>query len=456
MSVSSQEVNYLLYRYMLENGFEHSAFVFLKESFLDLSLIKHTDVEESALVSYLMRGLKYTKMEKHSGRKGKCDSAFSLIEKHICQKETTPSIKIKKRSIEKNPVLFIGSHEEAVNVCSWSKKYPCLVSGSKDTTAIIWDFSEGYEKDPIKHKLDHSNGGKNKIDSSVTTAEWSPDGEFVATGTYLGECRLWNKKGELVSLLENRSVSNKSSDGIPTPVFVLKWSPNGKNLCCGSVDRKIVLWEIKDEICLKETFLQHESSILDIDWKNENCFASCSADSSVIIHQINEENKTKKLIGHKNEINTVRWACSENILATGSDDTTVRIWCDETGECLRVLKAHTKGVYCVRWSKTDNGLILATASYDKTIKIWNCEEGILLSTLSGHLDSIYNIAFSPSGKYLASSSIDKTVRIWCLWKETKEHSTHKLDGPVLEVGWSNDGETLAACTSTGFVFVISI
>lgn len=65
MSISSDEVNYLIYRYLQENGFSHSAFTFSYESLVAKSSVVHTDLPPGALVTFLQKGLEYVTIEEH-------------------------------------------------------------------------------------------------------------------------------------------------------------------------------------------------------------------------------------------------------------------------------------------------------------------------------------------------------------------------------------------------------
>ena len=56
-----------------------------------------------------------------------------------------------------------------------------------------------------------------------------------------------------------------------------------------------------------------------------------------------------------------------------------------------------------------NGLIVS-ASGDRTIKIWSLASGEELRTISGHLRGIACIQFD--GKLIVSGSSDQTIRVW--------------------------------------------
>ena len=63
MSISSDEVNFLVYRYLQESGFVHAAFTFAYESLVAQSPSMEAEVVPGALVSFLHKGLQYVEIE---------------------------------------------------------------------------------------------------------------------------------------------------------------------------------------------------------------------------------------------------------------------------------------------------------------------------------------------------------------------------------------------------------
>ncbi len=75
---------------------------------------------------------------------------------------------------------------------------------------------------------------------------------------------------------------------------------------------------------------------------------------------------------------------------------------------MRTLSGHGSWVRSVAFDSND---ILASGSDDYTIKLWNKNTGGLLRTLSGHGSWVRSVAFD-SNDILASGSLDGTIKLW--------------------------------------------
>lgn len=94
------------------------------------------------------------------------------------------------------------------------------------------------------------------------------------------------------------------------------------------------------------------------------------------------------------------------VMVTGSYDRTIRVWNLQTGETLRVLSGHARGVRCLQF---DDSKVIS-GSMDRTLKIWNWRTGELLRTLEGHTEGIVSLTYND--RVLASGSADSSIRIW--------------------------------------------
>ncbi len=137
-----------------------------------------------------------------------------------------------------------------------------------------------------------------------------------------------------------------------------------------------------------------------------------------------------------------------HLIASGSQDKTVRLW-DTTNEGeWTTLQKHTGWINVLAFSP--DGKLLASGSTDKIVQLWNVATGESLATLTGHLNGIMALAFSPDGNTLASGSADGTVRFWNT--ENGDSLSTLITGhtkSVKAVAFSNDGSTLASVAFNG-------
>ena len=154
-SISSEHVNLLVYRYLLESGFTHSSFAFHQES----NIKDAVKVKPGALLSLLHKSLLYIQVESHLD--STCSNSFDLISTHRCSLPTN-----------KSTLRSLTGHLGEVYASAWNPVFPILATCSGDGTARIWNIPDSPDSPssiaPIV--LVHT---REKDTRDVTTLEWN-------------------------------------------------------------------------------------------------------------------------------------------------------------------------------------------------------------------------------------------------------------------------------------------
>lgn len=132
------------------------------------------------------------------------------------------------------------------------------------------------------------------------------------------------------------------------------------------------------------------------------------------------------------------------------------------GSCLHTFSHHSKSVYAVEFSgdAAANGsgfssfsspsapLLLASASDDGTIRLYDVAQRVLIRTMSGHLDGVASIAFSHCGTRLVSGGFDSLVGIWSVATGACMRVLKACEDSVLAVKFDASGELVIAGSDT--------
>ncbi|MHC5915138.1 MAG: WD40 domain-containing protein [Nostoc sp.] len=170
--------------------------------------------------------------------------------------------------------------------------------------------------------------------------------------------------------------------------------------------------------------------------------ASGSKDSTIKLWDVSTGREIYTLKGHFDSVNSVVFSPDGKTFASGSDDTTIQLWDVTTGRQIRTLQAHSACVRSVAFSP--DGKILASGSTASTIKLWDVTTGGQIRTLKGHSDWVRSVAFSPDGRTLVSGSDDKTIQLWDVTTGRQIRTLKGHSDFVHSVAFSPDGKNLAS------------
>ncbi|MEG4417236.1 CHAT domain-containing protein [Microcoleus sp. LAD1_D5] len=282
----------------------------------------------------------------------------------------------------------------------------------------------------------------------VISAVFSPDGPQILTASGDRTARLWDIKGNLLTVFPEYEKL----------VFAPVFSPDGSQILTTSGDKTARLWDIQgnlltefraseDQFALKSAvFSPDGSQILTVSTfldKAGRWYKLRLWDTKA---NLKAEFQTRS-DGPGGSLKAVFSPDGRQIL-TLSWDETIRLW-DTKGNLLKEFQAHTAIVLSGVFSP--DGRQFLTASQDKTARLWDTN-GNLLTEFQGHEYHVESAIFSPDGRQILTISLG-TARIW----DTKgnllsvfgQHGDSHWSSVESLAGFSPDGRQILTSSRDG-------
>ncbi|KAH0788246.1 WD repeat protein [Histomonas meleagridis] len=432
------EVNFLIWRYMQENEFPHSAYVFETEFLADSTNINGSHIPPNALITLLQKSLIYLKLEKsikqaRSSSDPKIQNEIQNILSSFPNVEPTPASSegVEVVNLASTHFNFFNGNSQSIECCSWSPNGTQFATLESDGIATIWTRSNNFFD---KIVIGTPESLKSRCPKSIG---WNHDGSLLAVATFT-QTTIYTFRGDPISHI---------SQGCSA----LQFNPRNNLLAlCSINDYSISLWDVKlhQQPHLVENYQIHQDAILDICWRDEGKFATASIDKSIGLFTVSGDKKI--LHSHSGPFISISFSIDNSLFATGCNDGSIHIWKDERE--IQILKGHLNGITSIDWNpKIPN--IVASASIDGSVKIWDAISGNCHCTFAHHTDGVSVMKWFKSGEFLVTGGNDGIIAVWKM-PEAKMVGAYANEGCVTCISIDPNCKDVIVCYDTSTMVII--
>jgi WD40 repeat protein len=214
--------------------------------------------------------------------------------------------------------------------------------------------------------------------SLVHAISWSPDGAYIVSGSQDGECQVWTAdKGKLIFSIHSTIQPPISDDFVQS----LVWSRhNPPRVAVGFIDGTLQILDINNRQRIG-SLTQGYTTNGALSWSpDEKYLAVCKniTDHAVVIYDVATWNIVSTYQDHTDSVKVVAWSPDGTYVASGSDDTTIRVWEPLSGKTHIIYKEHSGDIAAISWS-SDSSKIVSSAQ-DYIVRVWQPERGNTLLT----------------------------------------------------------------------------
>ncbi|MFB0630898.1 WD40 repeat domain-containing protein [Streptomyces sp. AB3(2024)] len=370
-----------------------------------------------------------------------------------------------------------------------------LAAGSQDRSTRVWNVPAPGAGPDAPDVIGGAPAAPDGPASYVNAVAYSPDGQWLATGSADSQVRLYDARtrvlagvfphpGPVTSLSFHpggRQLVTGASDGTvrlwqlpPRPlrgfqgtVNAIGYAPDGKLLAVAG--RDVQLWDVTDPWTPRPvgpplTNPTGYSATVSFT-PDGRTLAVGGREGKLWLWDLSRPDRAvpygEPLTGGAGTIQSAAFDRTGRILAVGSEGRTVRVWntVDPAHpELSAELTEPTNYVYSVAFSP--DGRWLAAGTVDKQVLLWRLPQGggrpVLGSTLRGPGSYVMSVAFSPDSRILAAGTADRDVWLWDVSGDRARTAGPSLTGPssyVYALSFSPEGGTLAAASTDGTVWL---
>ena len=243
-------------------------------------------------------------------------------------------------------------------------------------------------------------------DPPITAVTFSPNGKQIVAGSQGGiVVRTWS------DLKIVRKLKTKLEQ-----VHDLKFSADGKHLlAAGGKPGDVGQVEIYEwgTVTPKSSIEREGDLIYGVCWTPDSKgFATAGLDRTVAVYRLGKSKPVTVIKGHSRGVKAVAILNDGKSLISGGIDNSLRVWSLPSGKPIRALNNHTRPIHDIAVRPKHEGLpMVATVSNDRTVRLWQPTIGRMVRFVRFKRAKPLAVRWTPNGLELVVVCSDGSVRV---------------------------------------------
>ncbi len=186
------------------------------------------------------------------------------------------------------------------------------------------------------------------------------------------------------------------------------------------------------------------SPVLALAFNDGKQLAAGDAGARVALFEMESGKVQKELQGLKGPVRALAYSLDGKRLASGGDAGELRLWATPDGELISELRGHEAAVRSLSFSS--DRVQLASASDDKTVRLWEVQNLSEQARLP-HAAPVLALGYSPDGGTLATGDLSGLVRLFGMLDNTEKQKLAGAAGAIASLSFSGDGARLLSSSA---------
>jgi len=298
--------------------------------------------------------------------------------------------------------------------------------------------------------------------SCANSAAFSPDGQFLVTGSSDGFIEVWDfDTGKL-----RKDLKYQAEDELmlhDDAVQAMAFSRDSELIVSGSKDGKIKIWRLFTGDCLVRFDNAHTEAVTSVSFNRDGTqVLSSSLDRTIRIHGIRSGRQLKQFHGHGSYVNKAIYTQDCQRIISCSADGSVKVWNAKSADCLHSFRpnqnpgrdmnvfnvildpstadqificSESNKIFCAKLDgqvvksfqpqikraqqspfanicSSARGQFLYAVSENSVMYVFNIDSGDVVHVSRIHQGEVLGFAHHPHRNILTSYSTDRTLKIW--------------------------------------------